>query len=407
MIFSYQAKNGPTEIIKGQIDAANYTEAIKLVEAKGFVPIEVAPAKAGSTVSSTAQKPHLSLKRKKVSVYEVCIFTRQMAGFLKASVPLLSALELIRQETRQGTLHQVLTQVTRKIRDGGRFSDALEAAGCRAFDTRYISMVRSGETGGSLDNILETLANYLEREEEIQGQVKTALAYPILVILVGIGTIFFLFTFCIPRLSSLFRQAYGKLPLPTKILMSFAQPGWQTFFWVLLLVVASTCVYFFCGGEKQKKAVDRFLMRVPILGQVKLKSDIARFCETLSMLIENGIPVYQAIEVTRPVLGNELLKNSLKEAQNRILSGERMTAVLRDSPHFPPFVVQMISVGEESGRLVESLREVARFYSRESLHGIKILTSLLEPAFILVLSMVVGFVVAGMMLPIFDMSWVK
>lgn len=146
---------------------------------------------------------------------------------------------------------------------------------------------------------------------------------------------------------------------------------------------------------------------MPLLGAVRVKADIARFAATLSMLIENGVPIYQAIEITRPILSSEYLKNDLENAQKRVLGGEMLAVILRESKHFPPFVAQMVSVGEDSGRLAESLRETSRFYMRESLHGIKVMTSLIEPIFILLLSVVVGFVVAAMMLPIFDMKWIQ
>ncbi|MBI4432256.1 MAG: type II secretion system F family protein [Candidatus Omnitrophica bacterium] len=439
--FAYQAKNGPKEIIKGRITAANEQDAVRLIEEKGLVPIEVRPAPPEAAVAAAVSKP-VSVEKKDFSVakkrgdlemtgekkvkvipaakqgghlpiggrvktYDVCVFTRQLAGFMKSSVPLLNALELITKQTTNARLKKVLESVAAAVRGGERFSDSLEKFGSRHFDSRYISMVSSGEAGGSLDSILETLADFLEKEEELKGQVRAALAYPILVVLVGLGTIFFLFTFCIPRLSTLFNRAYGSLPLPTKILMSFSQPAWQIAFWGGFVLFALFAFSFFGGSGHKKERRERFLARIPVLGTVKLKSDIARFCGTLAMLIQNGIPIYQAIETTRPVLSNEALKKDLETAQNRLLGGEMLAVIVRQSPHFPPFVSQMIAVGEESGRLVESLREVDRFYSRESLRGIKILTSLIEPAFILLLSLVIGFVVAGILLPIFDMKWIQ
>ncbi len=417
--FAFKAKNGPVELIRGNITAASQQEAIRLIEQKGYVPIEVVPASAAAAANGRkpaarpAASPAASVRQKavprssKVPLYEICVFTRQLAGLMRTHIPLLSALEIIKSQAGSARLKSLLSGISEAVRNGGRFSEALAQGGHGSFDARYIGMVRSGESGGSLDVILETLADYLEQEEELRGQIKAALAYPALIVMVGAGTLFFLFTWCLPKLSAIFGQTFATLPLPMKLLLMFCRPEWQAFFWFLLVAVVAAGVYFFTGGEGRKRQTDLLISKIPILGDLRLKADIARFCSTLSMLIENGISVHQAIEVTRPVLSNELLKEDLKDAQNRILAGEMMTAVLRESPHFPPFVSQMIHVGEESGQLVQTLREVARFYTRENIRGIKMLTSLIEPAIILVLSLVVGFVVAAIMLPIFEMNWIK
>lgn len=414
--FVYQAKKGPNEVTKGKLWADTKQEAVLLIEQKGFVPIQVEMASPGAKPEGKKSLPRAARLRnslrlklgRKVSVYEVCVFTRQLSGFMRSQLPLLNALEFIKNQTPPASaMQELLDKIAGQVRNGKRFSDALEEFGAPYFDPRYISMVRAGEAGGSLDAILETLANHLEAEEEVRGQIRSALAYPALVVTVGVGTLFFLFTFCLPRLSGLFKSAFGTLPLPTRILMTFCRPEWQFFFYALLGALLIGAVVFFAAAKKNPRLVDLTLGRTPFLGQIRLKSDIARFASTLAMLIEHGVPIYQAIEATRPVLTNELLKEDLATAQDRIMGGEMLANIIRQSPNFPPFLAQMVAVGEDSGRLAASLKEIARFYSRESTRGIKVITSLIEPVFILGLSLVVGFVVAGIMLPIFDMSWVK
>jgi len=233
------------------------------------------------------------------------------------------------------------------------------------------------------------------------------MAYPMLILVVGSATIFFMFTFCLPRLSGLFNQSYESLPFVTKILMAFGQPEWQTFFWSTAAAIVGLVFFGFVGGGARKIRRQRLITRLPLLGTIKMKSDIARFCNTLGMLIQNGIPIYEAIEVTRPVLANDRLEGDLADAQKRIMGGEMLTTVLGDAKNFPPFVSHMVAVGEESGRVGESMEEVARFYTRESSRAIKVLTSLIEPIFILVLSIIVGVMVAGIMLPIFNMNWME
>lgn len=421
--FLYQAKSGPKEVVTGKVSASTKQEAVRLIEAQGFIPIEVEESEARSEGRGAKSEERRAKKAegggsrvegggwrfgRRVSVYQICIFTRQLAGFMRAQVPLLSALEFIKGQTPAGTpLRRILSKAADDVREGRRFSEALQEAGSPEFDVRYISMVKAGESGGSLDAILETLADHLENEEELRGQIRAALAYPALIITVGLGTVFFLFTFAVPRMAGLFRQTFNTLPLPTKILLSLSRPGWQAVFFTFFAAFAGGGIFLFIKRRQYRKLIDAALSRVPLLGTVRLKSDVARFSSTLAMLIKNGIPIYQAIEITRPVLSNETLKEELKDAQSRIMGGEMLAHILEGLRHFPPFVAQMIAVGEDSGRLAESLQEVSRFYSRESLRGVKMMTSLIEPIFILLLSLVVGFVVAGIMLPIFDMNWIK
>jgi type II secretory pathway component PulF len=421
--FLYEAKNGPKDVVKGSLLAASRAEAVRMIEEKGYYPVSVEISKSAPKPSATpgedsprgqssrtvleAGRGRFSFKRG-VSVYEVCVFTRQLAGFMRAKVPLMDSLDNIRRQlSERSKLRPVLDEIAAKVRGGGRLSEALAQSGVHAFDARYVSLVEAGESGGSLDKILEQLADYLETEEELRGQLRSALAYPALIVCVGTATLFFLFTFCIPKLTTLFKSSFNTLPLPTKVLLSLSQPAWQVFFFALLFALAGVVAFFVFGGEKNRKILDRLLNRLPVLGAVRIKADIARFSSTLSMLLKNGVPVYRAVEIARPVLLSETLKEELAGAQSAIIGGEMLTAVIRRSAHFPPFATQMIGVGEDGGRLEESLDELSRFYARESLRGIKTVTSLIEPIFILALSLAVGFVVAGIMLPIFDMNWIK
>ncbi len=413
--FAYKAKKGPVDIVRGSVEAPSRLEAIKIIEAKGYIPIEVVLSAAGiiaETVEhkvkapSAAARQPVSLFHQKVSPGDLSIFTNQLSSLLKSNVTLLRGVELIKNETPNRRLKAILEQVAAEMHNGSRFSEALAKFGSDGFDARYISMVRCGEAGGSLDAVFEALAGSIDKEEETKGQIRTAMAYPLLIVFVGGATLFFLFTYCVPRLSTLFAQA-THLPLPTKILLTLSQPAWQIGLWVGLAVFTLAVSILFLGKGEQKRRRDIFLARLPLLGDIKLKADIARFCETLAMLIENGVSIFQSIEIARPVLSNELLMEELRGAQSRIMGGEMLSSVFKGLKFFPVFVVNMIAVGEESGTLPRSLREVARFYSRESLRGIKLVTSLIEPLFILGISLVVGFVVAGMMLPIFDLSWVK
>ena len=414
--YQYQAKKGLGQVVNGVVSAANPQEAIKLIEVQGLLPIEIvlktapdesAKPAAVKSVDRPEKKSETSsvFQSRKISAYQVCIFTRQLAGFLRTGVPLLRALDLIREQASDKKMKAILSEVVNGVRNGDAFSFTLEKFAIGSFDARYLSMVASGELGGSLDRVLEVLADHLESEEELRGQIRAAMAYPLFILLVGIGTLFFLLMFCLPRLSGLF-SSHGKLPFLTQVLMGFSNPACQVGLWIFFGLLGLGAAYLFRPGLAAKRTRDGLLLKLPFISSLACKSDIARFCSTLSMLIENGIQMHQAVEAARPVLANELLKEDLKQAQRHLLEGGMLTDVLKEARYFPPLVHQLIAVGEESGQLPRTLSEVARFYTRESLRGVKMLTSLLEPLFILGLSVIVGLIVAGIMLPIFDMGWV-
>ncbi|MBF0253552.1 MAG: type II secretion system F family protein [Candidatus Omnitrophica bacterium] len=413
--FSYKAKKGPGAVVEGVVRAMTQVEALGEIERMGLVPLEVAEAvvSAGPKKGARGGKPARQGKSVparprsgKIPFRTICVFTRQLASMMRSKVQILRALEFIGSQAQDPRLLHILEHVSKDVKNGTPFSDSLSAHGAGSFDHRYISMIRSGESGGSLDRVLQTLAEHLEREDETRSQIRSALAYPMLIVVVGIGTVFFMFTFVLPKLTSLFNQSYETLPMVTKMLMALARPSWQSVFWGVFggALVGLLAAF---GGKAGKARRQWASSRLPLLGEVKTKADIARFCDTLAMLLDQSVPVHQAIEVTRPVLSNDRLEKDLADAQRRISEGETLAEVIKRAQSFGPFVAQMIAVGEEGGDLSGALREVAHFYSAESLRSIKMLSSLIEPLLILALSLLVGLIVSAIMLPIFDMSWMK
>jgi type II secretory pathway component PulF len=273
------------------------------------------------------------------------------------------------------------------------------------FPPIMLAMVRTGEDSGTLDTALLRVAEYRQRQEEILARVRTAMAYPVLMALVGAGTIIFMFTFVIPKLSGLFNNLGSKLPLPTQILMSISHAMQNRVAWIIVgALVAGIALYLRARPNDARRLWSRFSLKAPALGDFVLKADMARFARTLELLLKAGIPILRAIEITTPVLSNDILRSEMKKMHEGITAGGTFGQSLAKSREYPLFMTNLVTVGEESGKLDEAMDEIARFYERETDEAIKVLTSLMEPIMILVMGAIVGFIVIAMMLPMFELS---
>ncbi len=395
--FEYRAKKGPGRTVEGELDAESEADAVSAVTAMGYSPIRVSR-------KEDLEKKGSRLFGSLITRRHVTVFTRQLAGLTKSGVPILKALSIIGNQTANKRFKRALEGVGRKVRDGRMLSEGL-ADYPQQFPELYINMVRAGETGGVLDVVLERLAETREREEETRRKVQAAIAYPVLIVSVGVFTVFVLLAFFLPKVLALFEDRED-LPLPTEILL-----GVSSFFsdyWLWMLAVAA--LFFallrrFASMEQGRSFVDGLKLRLPLVGQFVLKSQIVRMARTLALLIESGIAIDKAMELSANAIENEVLKQEMLDVKDStVRHGTSFADGLRDAEHFPAFVGNMSSVGEEAGRLEQSLVEVADFYEREVEHQSKLATSLLEPALILVVGGIVGFIVAAMLLPIFQLG---
>lgn len=402
--YIYKAKKGPQELTSGQIEALNEEDALDKVAALGLVAISVTEKSgAKSAELSKTLSAHSIFER--VTVQDVDIFTRQLASLIRASVPILRSLSLIAQQTENNALRKVVSDLETQIRDGKMLSESL-AKYPHLFNNLYVNMVKSGEKGGALDEVLYNLALYREKEQEFRRKVQSALAYPILIILVGIATVFVMFTFFLPKLTVLFEGMKQALPLSTRILMritEFMSGNWYLF--IIALVFLGAIFGRVKQGTKKKMFLDFIELHIPIVKRFIRDAEVAKFARTLGLLIKNGISVCEAFEMATEVLDNEALKEKLNKARLQILNeGCALSVSLKRIDIFPKFAVNMISVGEEGGKLSESLKEIANAYELEVDHATKIMASLIEPLLILAVGAVVGFIVFAMLLPIFNIG---
>jgi len=326
---------------------------------------------------------------------------------IKSGIGILPALTIISKQSRSQYLKEIFGNIQNDVRNGKSLSSSLSEYP-KVFPSLYIAMVKSGEGTGTLQESLLRIANYRQREEEILSRVRSALAYPVLMAFVGAGTIVFMLTYVIPRLMKVFERLGQELPLPTKILISISSGLQQWWFWILVSLII--VIYILKQGSKtkaQKAFLSQLKLKFPVLGDFIHKNELAKLSRTLELLIKSGIPILKAIEISIPILGNEVLKSELMLSYKKLEEGESFGRSLENSKLFPGFMTSLIIVGEASGRLDEALGEIASSYERDTDEAVKVMTSLLEPIMILVMGVIVGFIVMAMLLPIFEISPVK
>lgn len=395
--YSYKAKQGPGRTVEGDVQAESHAAAVALLEARGLIPVSV-------VLKPIAERRFRLNWHGHVPATAITLFTRQLASLTRAGVPILRALATIEEQTENRRLREILQASESGIREGGTLSGQL-ARHTDLFPALYISMMRSGEAAGVVDTVLDRLADAREAEEDLRRKLQAAVAYPAVVAVVGAATILVLLTFFLPRVAALFKNV-GALPLPTRGLIALAT-GLREYGWVALvfLALAGLLLRRMLAHDRTRTRFDAGLLRLPLIGRFLLEADLARFASTLSLLLTTGIPIDRALTLSAGVLGNLALRQAVFDARDRaVRQGQTLSRSLRQSPLFPAFLSNMAAVGEESGRLDESLKEIAQYYARACDQRAKLAASLIEPALILIVGAAVGFIVAAMLLPIFKLG---
>lgn len=399
--FLYKAKDGRKQLMEGILEAETERGALSKLSQMGYFPLSIQKEEAApqGQASSRSFSIFTGIRRR-----DITFFTRQLSDLLEAGLTLMRALNVIQDQTENPRLQEILGDIVSHVRDGKSFSDAL-AVYPKSFPPIYVSMVRSGEVGGILGGVLSRLADFSEKEEELQGKVRAAMAYPALICLVGMGTVAVLLIFVVPKLVLLFQDVGQVLPLPTQILIAVSN-GVAKYWWVALLIAALGGFF----GKRQslpqgaRLAIDGIKLRLPVWGSLIKKVEIARFARSLATLLGHGVPILQAMQSVYQATGNEMLKGELQKIGDQLRGGTTLSQGMRQSRIFPNLVINMVSVGEEAGSLDRSLIKIADTYEREADRAMKMMTALVEPVMILVMGSVVGFIVVSMLLPIFQID---
>lgn len=397
-VYTYIAKSDPDKTIQGEIEADSPQEAVNRLNRLGNFPVSVKL----QDLSALGKTGLLNLR--KFSQKDTLLFSRQLSSLIESGVNILKALSIISNQTGNKYLKAVLSNIISQIKDGRPLSESL-ARHPTLFSGLYTAMVHSGEVGGSLQESLKRLADYLEKEEEFKSSVAAALTYPLFVFAVGALTVIVLLTFVIPRLVTMFEDMGQALPLPTKILIGISA-ALGAYWWLILAVIVVSVFLLrrFTRSREGSIFVSALKLKLKILGPITLKTELSRLMQTLSLLLSSGIPLAYSLGIAAATIENELLKLEVQKFKDRITSGSSLSGALNDSKLFPELVVSVVAIGEESGSLEKSLMRLAENYEKEVDRSLKTLSRLLEPIVILVMGVIIGFIALSMLLPIFQIN---
>jgi len=330
--------------------------------------------------------------------------TRQLATLCGAGVPLVRSMDVLIEQSQNARARNILADILESVKAGHSLSNAL-ARHRSVFPEIMVSMVRMGEVSGTLDDVLAQLAELFEKQEEIKGEVKAALAYPIFVLVLGLGTAAALVTLVIPRLAVMFEGMGERLPLPTRILCGVAEVA-QGAWWILALVIVALVIGLKLAMKRPRirRAWDGLKLRIPVAGRLIRQAAVARFARALGTLVHADVSIVEALEVAQAAVGNAAMAEALRLMARQIQAGDSLAALMKSSEVFPPLPIQMVAVGEETGQLDRMLLRVAEAYDRQTAASTKMMTSLLAPALILCVAVVVAFIIISLILPIFQLS---
>jgi len=398
--YAYKAKKGPRDVVEGTVDAETYGGAVDKLSKMGYYPISVEE----EGPSDTRKDRSLFSGKKRVRPAELSEFTRQISELLASGVPLLQGLRILNQQTANKRFQFIIQDLTKTIRDGGTLSDGL-LRHPGLFSSLYINITRAGELGGKLEYALSRLADFMDKEEDMRSRVQQAMAYPALMCAVGFITIFLLMTIVIPRLVVMFEDIGQALPTPTLILVGIS--NFSARFWWLILLAVGIAIFLIkrsAATAEGRLKVDTFKLGLPMYGPLMRKIEIARLSRTLATLLDSGIPILQALDAVISTVQNEVIKNELKKARQQVKDGASLGKSLSGTIQIPPYVINMITVGEESGQLEKVLYRIAISYETQTDKAVRLLMTLLEPVLILTMGLIVGFIVVSMLLPIFQFN---
>jgi type IV pilus assembly protein PilC len=403
--FAYFALNKEGKQVFGVMMADSQALAINDIKSLGLFPTNIREATRADERKAARKKRGLDeLYFGGVKTKQLVVMTRQLSTLIDAGLPLLRSLNVLITQLKPCLLRDILREISTDIQSGSTFAEAL-AKHPRQFDRLFVNMVRAGEVGGMLEVVLQRLAMFMERREALKRKVKGALIYPIAVIIIAASIVSFLLIKVVPVFADIFDQFGGKLPAPTQFLMASGDFMFYKW-WVLVCVICWTIIGLkvLFKFKTTKRIFDRVILRVPLIGDLVVKVAVARFARTLGTLITSGVPILQALKITRETISNEVIQNAVDMVHESIKEGDTIAAPLDKCKVFPTMVVNMIDVGEETGSLDAMLMKVADIFDAEVEVAVEAMLSLLEPVIIIVLGGIIGFIVISLYLPIFTLG---
>jgi len=402
-VYDYQALDAKGKSVAGIIDADGAQAARQKIRAMGSFPVNVKEVTEGEGAKESRGTAFSNLFSR-VTPAQISLWTRQLATLTGAGFPLVTALTTLVSQTKTQGFTKIVARIKDSIVEGNSFASALTLFPS-VFSQIYINMVRAGESSGTLEIVLQRLADIMEKQEELKSRIQTAMAYPILMTIIGSLVLFFLMTFVVPNITSIFTEMNQALPAPTRFLIA-ASDMFKRYWWLLLLMIAAALLALrsFRKTEKGHISTDRLMLSLPVMGSLLRRIAVARFSRTLASLLENGVTMLPALEIVRNITGNVVISGLIEDASTEVENGQGLGMSLAADAIFPDLAVQMIQVGEQSGELEAMLYKIADVYEKEVQASIMSMMAMLEPVMILVMAMVVLFIVLSICLPIFEMN---
>lgn len=401
--FEYKAKSATGEMVTGTLTASDRRAAVGQLDAKGVFPILV------QLTREKKERQKLEFKlpqlRKNITEREILFITEQLANLLRSGMSLSKALDTLSKRVQNERLTGVIEQIHQEIINGASLSDALDSVPGQVFPKLYTNMVRAGEVSGTLPDILKRLTTHYEQSREMREQVKSALIYPSFLLLFGLGANVFFMTFMVPQFERLFRSIDKELPLMTQVLIGISKTFLHWWWLGLILIVLAVLWYQrYKTTEEGRLRIDEWKLRLPVVGNILRKSAYAQFSRTLAVLMRNGVPVLQALKVVADIVENKVLSREILLARDRVTDGTTISSPLAQGKVFPPLLIDMLAVGEETGDMVNALEQIAITYENELKRNIKVFLSFLEPSIILFMGLTVGLFVGSILIAVFKLS---
>ena len=394
---------------EGKVDAASQAQADKIIRQNGYTPVRVTEVGGGGQQRAKSKGIGAAKTSKKSTLFKrgikpkhLMVFTRQLATLIEAGLPLLRGLRILLKQEKSKVMRDVLTGMGEAVESGGTFSEAL-AEYPWIFDNLFVNMVRAGEAGGVLDGVLARLAEFQEKAERIKAKVKSAMVYPIVVLVAALGILAFLMIFIIPKFAAIFDDLLGGKQLPAVTEFVIKTSGFFATRWYVILAIIFGSII---GGklvkrtEKGAQVLDMIKLRAPLFGPLFMKTAVARFSRTLGTLMGSGVPVLQALTIVRDTSGNRVIADAIQTVHDAVKEGESMALPMEQCGVFPGMVVSMVDVGEETGALPDMLVRVADNYDEEVDTAVEGLTSIIEPIMIIMLAFIIGTIVIAMFVPL-------
>ncbi len=395
--FNYKAKDKEGRLVTGEVEAANTSDAARLVKGKSLYVISITPK---------IDSPFTLVKRLKerVTTRDVATFTRQLSTMINAGLPITESLLILRSQSK-GSMQKIVAQLLADIEAGESFSTSLSRHS-KIFSPTYISLVKSGEVGGVMDVVLLRLADNMEKQEEFGGKVKGALIYPAIIVVGMFIVSLVMMIFVIPRLTSLYSEFNAVLPLPTRILIGIS--AFVTHFWFIILILAIIAAYGFKmykATKEGRRKVDELSFKVPVFGDLQRQVILTELTRTLALMVGAGVPILEALNITAGVVSNTVISDSLKDVAKQVEKGFPIAFAFGRHPEAFPFILsQMVAVGEETGKMDEVLSKISHIFEVESDEKVKGLTAAIEPIVMVMLGLGVGFLVIAVILPIYNLT---